>query len=59
LRPIVASTSPSVSSNRFAIANTVFTEIPTRSAITARSATGPAFSSNSSSTRARMIIRAG
>jgi hypothetical protein len=37
----------------------VFSEVPTRPAITARSATGPAFWSNSSNTRARMIIRAG
>jgi len=59
LRPIVASTSPPAAVNRFATARTVFSEVPTRSAITARSATGPAFWSNSSNTRARMIIRAG
>jgi hypothetical protein len=59
LRPIVDPTSPPVSANRFAIARTVFSATPTRSAITARSATGPGFSSNSNSTRARMIIRAG
>lgn len=59
LRLIVASTSPSVSTNRFAIARTVFSATPTRDATTARSATGGAFSSSSSSTRARMIIRAG
>ena len=59
LRPIVASTSPSVSANRFAIARTVFVEVPTRCAITARSGTGPALRSDSNSTRALMIIRAG
>ncbi len=51
LVPTVARLSTPVSSNRFAIASTVFVEVATRSATTTRSGTGPACSSSSSSTR--------
>ena len=59
LRVIVASTSPPVSTNRFATERTVVSVTPTRRATNTRSATGPTFSSNANNTRARMIIRAG
>lgn len=59
LRATVASTSPPVSTNRFAILSTVSCDTPTRPAITARSSTGPAAVSSSNNTRARIIIRAG
>src|SRR5690242_15431538 len=57
-RPIVAQTSPSVSTNRFETKRTVSHETPTRSAITARGSTSPAETSSASSTRALLIIDA-
>src|SRR4029453_598277 len=58
LRPIVASTSPSVSANRFATTRTVFSEVPTRSAITAISNRAGVLVQLQQHPR-RMIIRAG
>src|SRR5215203_1928676 len=59
LRMIVASTSPSVSTNRSATERTVVSLTPICRATNTRSAGDPSLPSKASNTRARMIIRAG